>query len=230
MKPRSNGAAARAGFSLIEVMMAIVLFAIGMVGVTQMQQAVIRSNQDAYETMVATDFARTWLERIKRDALGWNAPGPPPVAVMFAGRPDAAPNYFVESPDPLNPNREAPWPLDAFESHGANYHGVDVGLHDPLSNDPVSVVTNEDIYYCAFSWFTPVHRLGGAGGLVTAMRADVGVWWTSRAFEDIKASPNSIALARKGARGCATPGVIPDLTDRHHRVVYLTTVVHWTPR
>lgn len=229
--------ARRTGFTLVEVMIAMALFAVGMVGVSYMQSASVRSNQDAYESMVATNFARTWMERIKRDAVGWTSAGDPQTNLMFATRPEAAlANYFVPGAwlaPPAAPQiaPQAPRPLDLLESHGANYRGVEVGSFDPIEQ---RTVTNADIYYCAFSWFTTVHV---RSGLTNAMRADVGVWWTRRgALDSIKSSSRlttdyraGIAGARADAQGCGGAGVIPDLSNYNNRVVYLTTVLHWTP-
>ncbi|MFM2416203.1 MAG: hypothetical protein RL385_926, partial [Pseudomonadota bacterium] len=63
------------GFTLIEVMIAVAIITIGSTGLFAMQGATLRANADASETTVATAFASTWLERIKRDALTWTLRG-----------------------------------------------------------------------------------------------------------------------------------------------------------
>jgi type II secretory pathway pseudopilin PulG len=217
---RQSSAARRAGFTLIEVMTAGALFVIGIVGVTYMQGASVRSNQDAYEAMVATNLARTWLERIKRDGLGWTARGLPDRGAMFSGRPlPAVASYFA--PGVMPATGSGLWPLWAGESSGANYHGVEVGQIDPL--DGARVVT-ADIYYCAFAWFTAGPL--GAPDPMLDMRADVHVWWSRKAGLDL--SNYAAMVAARGATGCEAVrynplAALPVSTRR----VTLATMLHY---
>jgi prepilin-type N-terminal cleavage/methylation domain-containing protein len=218
-----------AGYTLIEVMVAIAISAIGISGIVFMQTATVRSNQDAHETQVATVFARTWIERIRRDSLMWTAVGDPPRALILAGRnlgvPNSA-NYFVPTL-PNDGNWDVPVPLagTALESSGANYHGVDVGALDPLL--PAVPVANRDIYYCANTKFTVVHQ---ANALTNAIRADVRVWWSRKSTLNETDYTPGIGRVRGG--GCES--WIPssaELRDRplyRFRVVYLSTYLRWT--
>jgi prepilin-type N-terminal cleavage/methylation domain-containing protein len=219
-----------AGYTLIEVMVSIAISAIGISGIVFMQSATVRSNQDAQETQVATVFARSWIERIRRDAVMWTALGPPPLAQILAGRnlgiPNSA-NYFV--PTAFNDGVwDVPIPIaGALESSGANYHGVDVGALDPLLGAGLVPVTNRDIYYCANTKFTTVHL---ANNLANAIRADVRVWWSRKSSLNETDYTPSIGQVRAG--GCEswipTSAQLRDRPLYRFRVVYLSTYLRWT--
>ncbi len=66
--------ARRRGFTLIEVMMALTILTIGILGVVSMQKAAVVTDNDAQQFTIATQLARTWLDRLTRDATTWNHP------------------------------------------------------------------------------------------------------------------------------------------------------------
>jgi type IV pilus assembly protein PilV len=61
----------RAGFTLLEVMMALAVIAIGGSALIAMQVVTARSNTWSRNMMVATDVAQTWADRLKVDAVSW---------------------------------------------------------------------------------------------------------------------------------------------------------------
>jgi type II secretory pathway pseudopilin PulG len=67
---------ASGGYTAVEVLMAITVMSIGAAAIMSMQKASMQGNLDARKTDVANAIARTWVERIKRDAMEWTAPGP----------------------------------------------------------------------------------------------------------------------------------------------------------
>lgn len=62
------------GFTLVEVMVALSLLGIGITGILSMENAAILANRRAQEMTIATNIARRWQERLREDALMWNAP------------------------------------------------------------------------------------------------------------------------------------------------------------
>jgi type IV pilus assembly protein PilV len=62
------------GYTMIEVMIALTLLAVGTSGVIAMQKVTAVANRDAKTLVVATQVARTWLERLRADATQWNHP------------------------------------------------------------------------------------------------------------------------------------------------------------
>jgi prepilin-type N-terminal cleavage/methylation domain-containing protein len=64
------------GYTVIEVMIALTLLAIGTTGIIAMQKVTTIANRDAKNLVIATQVARTWVERLRADAVQWNHPSP----------------------------------------------------------------------------------------------------------------------------------------------------------
>lgn len=76
-KPRarcSRSLRGRRGYTVVEVLSAMTLFAIGAAGVIGMQRVTIQGGADARNFDIATNIAREWQHRLQRDALAWTAP------------------------------------------------------------------------------------------------------------------------------------------------------------
>ena len=59
------------GYSAVEVLVAMTLFAVGASGVIAMIRANVQGNYDARTLDVANSVARAWEERLRRDASYW---------------------------------------------------------------------------------------------------------------------------------------------------------------
>jgi len=70
------GFAGRRGSTLVEVMMAITVLAIGATGVIALQKVAMSANRHSRSIAVANEVARTWVERLRTDAMLWNYPSP----------------------------------------------------------------------------------------------------------------------------------------------------------
>lgn len=66
----------RRGYTVIEVMIALTLLAVGTSGVIAMQKVTAIANRDAKSLVIANQVARTWIERLRADATQWNHPSP----------------------------------------------------------------------------------------------------------------------------------------------------------
>lgn len=64
----------RRGYTAVEVLSAMTLFAIGAAGVIGMQKVTIQGGQDARRLDVATNIAHAWTARLQRDATSWTLP------------------------------------------------------------------------------------------------------------------------------------------------------------
>ena len=64
------------GYTVIEVMIALTLLAVGASGVVAMEKVTAIANRDAKTLVVANQVARTWMERLRADATQWNHPSP----------------------------------------------------------------------------------------------------------------------------------------------------------
>jgi hypothetical protein len=97
--------------------MAMTVMAIGAAGVISMQKTSMMGTLDARKTDVANAIARTWVERIKRDAMQWTQPGPSNEGTLPGNLATAAvlqygvthhdtwflPNQYISSTPPMSP-------------------------------------------------------------------------------------------------------------------------------
>ena len=65
----------QAGFTLIEVMIAIGIMTVGSLGILAMHQGVSQANRGALEMNTALAITERWVERVERDALSWTERG-----------------------------------------------------------------------------------------------------------------------------------------------------------
>ena len=71
---RRRGPKHSRGYTVIEVMIALTLLAVGTSGIIAMQKVTAIANRDAKTLVIATQVARTWVERLRADATQWNHP------------------------------------------------------------------------------------------------------------------------------------------------------------
>jgi prepilin-type N-terminal cleavage/methylation domain-containing protein len=62
------------GYTVIEVMIALTLLAIGTSGIIAMQKVTSVTNRESRNLVIANQIARTWMERLRTDAVQWNNP------------------------------------------------------------------------------------------------------------------------------------------------------------
>ncbi len=63
------------GFTLVEVLVSMVILAIGLLGLASLQGISLKNNQDAYLFSQANALAYEMSDRIKANKLGWNPAG-----------------------------------------------------------------------------------------------------------------------------------------------------------
>ena len=71
----ARGRAIAGGYTLVEVVAALAVLAVGAAGVVAMQKAVLTANARARDLTAASAIAMTWATRARVDALQWNDPG-----------------------------------------------------------------------------------------------------------------------------------------------------------
>lgn len=64
------------GYTIIELMMALTVLAIGVSGIIAMQKITVTTNQHAKNLALATHIAQAWQEQLALDAASWNHPSP----------------------------------------------------------------------------------------------------------------------------------------------------------
>lgn len=140
------------GYTLIEVMMAVGIMTVGAVGIMSLQQATTRGNSFARQMTSANHVTRTWVERLRTDALRWTEPGAGGVATT---------TYLVSVP--ANTTTIGPWSTPGSAGGPADSYAFDfMGNRTDGSAMPIHFCTN-----IRLRWV-----LGN-----NAIRADVRTWW-----------------------------------------------------
>jgi type II secretory pathway pseudopilin PulG len=213
--PRS---ASTRAYTVVEVLMAMTVMAIGGAAVMTMQKTSVTANLDARKTDVANSIARTWVERLQRDAMQWTLPGPENPAGNNIDK-AAIVNNVVVAP--------GQWFLPQQELKPSATNGIWTmsPAFDILGRDlPATSFASAD--FCVnvrLSWLrTTVLPPGG-----DLIRADVRVIW-----------PMGISNALPGFCSDATaqeddpnggPGILRETNDDPDRLalhaIYLTTTI-----
>lgn len=141
------------GYTIVELLMAMTVFAIGVTGIAAMQKITLASNLHAKKLAIATHIAQSWQERLTADAALW-----PSTAVVLTGTQWLA-----------NGSATAAWlraPTNTAGSFGATF--------DPLGRFTTDV---EQAYFCVDIRLTTmsstVNVIQGNG----LMRSEVRVFW-----------------------------------------------------
>jgi prepilin-type N-terminal cleavage/methylation domain-containing protein len=166
MSGSSSARARRRGYTVVEVMSAMTLFAIGAAGVIGMQRAIVQGGIDARSFDMATNIAREWEHRLQRDALQWTQPDSTTTASNIDN------TLWLKS----SVIDDGKWTTPAVEPNGqiAGYSAAfDILGHDI---DPAS----DDRIYCVqyrLGWIAP--QVGTSGNNPTALvRAEIRVFWS----------------------------------------------------
>jgi prepilin-type N-terminal cleavage/methylation domain-containing protein len=70
----SRAPGARRGYTIVELLMALTVLAIGVSGIIAMQKVTISANQHAKNLAIATRIAQAWQDQLAVDATQWNFP------------------------------------------------------------------------------------------------------------------------------------------------------------
>lgn len=147
------------GYTAVELLMAISIFAIGVSGIIAMQKVTVNANKHAKNLSIATHIAQAWLDQLATDAASWNHP-----------------SAAVSSSDLTN---DTTW-LQLANTQGDQWVRPDFSVtrnfgagFDALGN-PVDDTNAADAIFCAhirLSWLYPDTA---GNGLI---RAEVRVFW-----------------------------------------------------
>ena len=64
------------GYTMIEVMMALAVLAIGATGIVALEKAAVVGNATARSMATGTAIGQRWIERLRADAMLWNVTAP----------------------------------------------------------------------------------------------------------------------------------------------------------
>jgi prepilin-type N-terminal cleavage/methylation domain-containing protein len=194
----------RRGYTVVEVMMALTLFAIGAAGVISMQRVTIQGGDDARHFDMASNIAREWQHRLQRDSLNWTEPN----SVVLTSNLDTA-TLWLKSTNIDDP--PATWKVPAT---GPQLHGYSAAF-DLLGKDIAP--TSPDRVFCVQYRLGWIARQTAPTGLApTALiRAEIRVFWSRLEF---------------GPPDCSDVSIFetPASRNRHH-FIFVTTAIRGNP-
>jgi hypothetical protein len=173
-RPTPARSAAAAGYTAVEIMMALTVMTIGAAAVMSIQKTSVTGNFDARETDLATSIARTWVDRLHRDAMNWTMPNNtfPTVSNFTNAKLLSSPAY-------------GKWALPNFEMGQTTPETMSYAF-DMLGRDiPAAQATGgagNPVIFCVnyrLQWLVPPNLAPAPGQVVEAglIRVDLRVLW-----------------------------------------------------
>lgn len=169
------------GYTVVELMMALAVFATGVAGIMTMQRTTITSNRTAKNVTLANGIAEAWLSQLAADASLWTT--------------DLSSTTWLGTVDGTGLN--GAWQLPAWDDarkFGAEFDGL---------GNPVE----EDGQFCAHIRLTWLYNDGNiAGGLSGngVIRSEVRVFWPREGTSRVEGDCTSADAATVAAVGNAT--------------------------
>jgi len=196
----------RRGYTVVEVISAMTLFAIGAAGVISMQRVTIQGGTDARRFDVGSNLANEWAHRLHRDSMLWTQPNAAnPLAenlttnTRWLRDTPTAGTTWVRPTIPTSPNEVGNSP--AFDVYGRDLPPFAAGIEH---------------FYCAqyrLQWIAnPGVPPVNPGAVI---RAEVRVVW---------ARLDSAAI-----RDCNDAAFDPDTNPNSYHFVYVSTAIRENP-
>lgn len=188
------------GYTMIELVMAMAVFAIGVTGVAAMQSATTVSNRHAKNVAVASAIAKTWQEELAVDATLWTAVNPASLGQT---------NWIN-----LITLSNAQWAYpETVGTMGASFDALGNFTADPL-----------EIVFCAHIKLTRLIQFPGSG----LVRTDVRVFWPKHGHADQAVyCAQGVGLGARAYAPVTDTQTDTDLDNFHF--VYATSAVRETP-
>jgi type IV pilus assembly protein PilV len=155
-----------AGFTVVEVMMALAVLTLGAVTVVSIQKATLIANTNARNLATATEIAQGWIERARLDAQSWTNPGGIPNIGNTAWLQNAttAPGWFTPQATFVGNPQPAAVPV-------ADVTGADLAS----ANDPLAPAFCTQMRLTGFGLQNP-----NMWSLARLVRVEVRVYWDKR--------------------------------------------------
>lgn len=186
------------GYTIVELMMALAILAIGVSGIVAMQKVTVAANQHAKNMAIAAHIAQAWQEQLAADASKWNHP--------------SANNATRDIDTDTTWLRQVDSTTNWFRPSYSNALGFGAAF-DALGN-PVSDSDIAEAPFCVnvrLNWLYPD---SAGNGLV---RAEVRVFWLR---EGMGGSPNNAPVCSSGI----SAATVTQNYQRYH-FVYLTSAI-----
>lgn len=184
----SRQRARRRGYTLVELMMALALFAVAVLGIISMQKITVASNAHAKNVALAQRIAQAWAGQLEMDATAWRNAG------AFGGGWLNDANVW-----------QRPGYIDA-----RGFGGAFDALGNPLTDD-----NSGKAQFCThvrMTWLYPATMGTGGNGV---LRAEIRVFWLRDSQGPIGAAGTPFCGSSQDA---ALVTSIGQATDRYHFV------------
>lgn len=155
------------GYTVVELMMALAIFSIGVTGLVATQVVTSRTNLHAKDLAVATQLARSWQDRLSMDANVWGGPS----AWLLSN---------------------TTW-LDVVEGSDANTWILPAAVTDfgPAAGARGEFVSGANAYFCTHIRLTQLLERPGSG----LIRSEVRVFWPKGPIAWSNGDPYCVAAA-----------------------------------
>jgi prepilin-type N-terminal cleavage/methylation domain-containing protein len=191
---------AERGYTAVEVMMAMTVMAIGAAAVISMHKTAVTGNLDARKTDVANAIARSWVERLERDAMSWTTPSSVNPTANDFGNALLLANHMTGT-----------WYLPTDEMGKTTPETMSPAF-DILGRDLTDLTTAQYCVNVRLTWLVQ-QALPAEPGLI---RADVRVLWP----RGITTTPLGFCNAGTAAQDNPDPTVPP-----LYHAIYMTTTI-----
>jgi Tfp pilus assembly protein PilV len=185
----------QSGYSLMEVMIAVICIMASFAWTLSLVNTSVRANEDGWEQTVASQYAATWMERIKRDATRWTAAGVPTTTAWLTPGADCD-TWFVPTPEIMG------------EQVAIDAYGIETDVI-------------QDMRYCVNIKVVQAHTDRDVG--LDALMVGVKVFWHrsargSASVVDRRVGPFSTGCVQPLAQADETSGLIR--TVEHYNVIH----------
>jgi type IV pilus assembly protein PilV len=205
------------GYTAVEVLLAMTVFAIGATAVISMQRTTIQGDIDSRRLDVANGIARAWVERLRRDAMGWTIPpclNLPP-APCTPNLPSTTTTQWLGTFAASGKTGAFQDPTSACPGAG-NVEGL-CNRFDILGRDIAGSDNTSVLAYCTQIRLDWLDTGVPAGNSYNALKAEVRVFWPRNLLN----SPSTWACP---------PTPAPDTSPQYYHFVYASTALRPTPR
>jgi type IV pilus assembly protein PilV len=166
MRRLANRAGFTAGFTVVEVMMALAVLTLGAVTVVSIQKATLIANVNARNIATATEIAQGWIERVRLDAQSWtNTGGIPNIGnTAWLQNATSVPGWFAPQATFVSNPQPAGVPI-------ADVTGADLSN----ASDPLAPAFCTQMRLIGFGLQNP-----NMWALARLVRVEVRVYWDKR--------------------------------------------------
>lgn len=197
------------GYTAIEVLLAMTVMVIGAAAVMSMQKTSIQADLDARKMDVANGIARTWVERIERDAMQWTLPS--------SASPGSASN--LGRAQLIWGNIDKGWFIPSVYMNQTNPETMSFGF-DILGRDLATADLGSAVFCVSAQVVTLIPN--------QLYRADVRVLWLRGLIPPTIGGSNSSSSASPGfcsANNAALTAADPNAASLVYRAIYATTSI-----